>query len=583
MGILSVFLRSLWGKQQDSRAKDEVALFTESELQAKAEALTLQGLRYFNQGQLDQAAECYLDAIQLFPLCIEALVNIGNVYLLQGRYEEADFFLTKAIALRPELYQPYLVRIQLLLRQEAFEEAIAFGYEIIRLHPTCAEAYLHLGNVCMLQGQYEEAERLMTHAITLEPKLYKAYIVQLQLLLRKGELDRAVEFGQKAISLYPSGDEAYATLGDIYKEQKRYEEAELALAKALELAPERPWSHIIHFHLLLLRGDFERGWAALLKSEKSFQGLLGDQAAEYSKKQFTHERYMQDPDFHQKTILFWTDWGLGDSLLFLRYLTLFRKRYQPQRIIVACEKPLMRIFQDIADEVIPKPQATLITESPYDYHSSLFNLPGLFETQLESIPQIVPYISVSGEDKAKWADRIAALPGLKVGLAWGGGDAINVKDALRSISLSKFEPLLNIEGITWVSLQKGKPAEQLRAMPCSIIDWTEELQDMMDTAALVENLDLTISVDTSVINLVGALGRPGWVLNRYGSEWRWLCDREVSPWYPSVRIFSQPSMNDWDSVIARMVTELQKVVESAGVKHSFRKQVTPMNDLQIYG
>lgn len=466
-------------------------------------------------------------SLERLTLLAEAAKNLGNECLLHYEFEKAEEHYKKAISILP----------------------------------TYAEAYVNLANIFMINGRYDDAQENLVKAINLKPELYQSYLLKIQLLLRKGNLHEALTNGYSVIQLNPECIDAYIVLGDIYKELKQYEEAEAMLTKAFALQPESAWAHYIHFHILLLLGDFKRGLAALEQYEKGHQGLSGSSGEHYVKKKFTLERYRQDDAFYKKSIFFWTEWGLGDSLLLLRYLPLFKEKYHPKNIIVLCEEPLIKIMQTVSgvDKVISLSKG--IGDDQFDYHCSLISLPYLCGTQIETIPS-VPYISISSENKTKWMERLASCQGLKIGLAWGGGDVLNVKDKLRSIPLKQFEPLFHISGITWISLQKGKPRNQLKDCSWAITDWTEELADMQDTAALIENLDLTISVDTSVINLVGALGRPGWVLNRYGSEWRWMLDREVTPWYPSIRIFNQSALNDWDSVISKMAMELKGLVSA---------------------
>jgi hypothetical protein len=198
----------------------------------------------------------------------------------------------------------------------------------------------------------------------------------------------------------------------------------------------------------------------------------------------------------------------------------------------------------------------------FDVHCPLLSLPLIFETKLESIPSQVPYLRADNALTEAWRKRIGAGARLKVGLIWGGW-ASNQIDARRSVPLAAFAPLAQVEGAQFYSLQKGVHAEQAKSPPAgmSLIDWSGDLADFADTAALVQNLDLVISVDTAGAHLAGALGKPVWLLNRHESEWRWLLGREDSPWYPTMRIFRQTRPGDWQAVMASICNALRRLVK----------------------
>jgi hypothetical protein len=195
----------------------------------------------------------------------------------------------------------------------------------------------------------------------------------------------------------------------------------------------------------------------------------------------------------------------------------------------------------------------------FDCHAPLLSLPLAFRTELASIPAGTPYLSADNADTQRWAQRLAGdgAPALKVGLVWAGGNRPHVAelrktDSRRSVTLDTLGPVLDVPHVRFYSLQKGPAAQQLRDKPAfgeRIIDYTNELDDFADTAALVENLDLVITVDTAVAHLAGALNKPVWIMNRFDTCWRWLLDRTDSPWYPGVRLFRQPALGDWDSVV----------------------------------
>jgi len=201
----------------------------------------------------------------------------------------------------------------------------------------------------------------------------------------------------------------------------------------------------------------------------------------------------------------------------------------------------------------------------FDFHCPLLSLPLAFDTTMETIPGTAPYLAADANAVAAWRQRLAPLAGLKVGLVWAGSPGrtatTRMVDKRRSMTLAQLQPLAGVAGVGFVSLQNGEPATQVASAPAgfAIHDWTDELHDLADTAALIEALDLVISVDTSVVHLAGALAKPVWMFNRFDSEWRWLLEREDSPWYPTLRQFRQTQPGDWASVVTRMAGELAKL------------------------
>jgi hypothetical protein len=250
-------------------------------------------------------------------------------------------------------------------------------------------------------------------------------------------------------------------------------------------------------------------------------------------------------------LLIWTDQGLGDAIMMMRYFPML-KDFGFRKVVVSCEDALVRVMQSLpgVDEVVARGQLKV------NCHFPMGSLPLLFRTRVDTIPNKIPYLSVPEGLKRKWADRLAAVGPPRVGLVWAGRKN-NPKDPLRSVRLEKFSPLLDISGIEFFSLQKGEAAGQIEATGFKLIDYMDDCGDLLETAALVENLDLVVSVDTATVHLAGALGRPVWLLNRFESEWRWMLDREDSPWYPTMRIFTQPRGGNWSDVLVDVASALR--------------------------
>lgn len=245
--------------------------------------------------------------------------------------------------------------------------------------------------------------------------------------------------------------------------------------------------------------------------------------------------------------------------MMMRYLPLLVKR-NIKRLVVYSHPALKRVFANIPGgnhiDVVPITEA--LPFDAFDLYCPIMSLPYLFKTRLDTIPNKVPYLFIPEEMKQWWRTRLAEITGVKVGLVWAGGKLAST-DKNRSILIKKFALLTAMEGVRWVNLQKGQESGQLKELGWDLIDWMDECEDYLETAALVDQLDLVISVDTSVAHLAGALGKPVWLLNRFNSEWRWLLGREDSPWYPSMRIFRQRERGDWHGVIKQVADVLMKL------------------------
>jgi hypothetical protein len=261
-------------------------------------------------------------------------------------------------------------------------------------------------------------------------------------------------------------------------------------------------------------------------------------------------------DIGNRVLLISTEYGYGDTIQFCRYVPLIASR---ARVVLEVQRPLLRLLSGI------KGVAQVVAYGdplpPFDFYCPLLNLPRLLGTTLETIPAQVPYLSADREKVAAWHERLTGYQGLRVGLAWAGNPDLP-RDRQRSIALDRLAILASVRGVVFVSLQKGEAATQTRSPTLDMVvyDWTDALDDFVETAALIEAVDLVISVDTSIVHLAGALGKPVWLLNRFDTCWRWLLDRGDSPWYPTLRQFRQPRRDDWDSVLQQVGAALGRVV-----------------------
>ena len=369
-------------------------------------------------------------------------------------------------------------------------------------------------------------------------------------------MDRAIDSLRCALRIDPRSAEAWYGLAQLYVSVHRLDEAEEAFHHALEIQPDSIETSFALGLLLLLRGQLSDGWP---RYEARWQ------RTEHAKRpQFDAPEWAGD-DLGERALLIYCEQGYGDNLQFARYLPLLHQRHPRARIYYRCPPALWRLFEFRAVSWGVEMLNWEAEPPPFDVHLALLSLPWRMGTVLANIPADIPYLVPPPERVEKWAARLEPLPGKKVGLAWSGNE-IYAMQKFRAVYLKQLEPLLGVGGISWVSLQKGKDSGQIAetGLTSRILDPMDEVEDFADTAAIIDHLDLVISVDTSVLHLAGALGKPAWLLNRFDTDWRWLLDREDSPWYPTVRIFRQTSFGDWDSVLPRVAEALASWVTENG-------------------
>ena len=332
---------------------------------------------------------------------------------------------------------------------------------------------------------------------------------------------------------------ALLSLGTLLASHGRIAEAVRVLRRALRVAPGLPALHTSLAHPLLASGDLAAGWPEYewRRHVANFPRLPGPE--------------WQGEPIEGSTILVHTEQGFGDCLMLARYLPLLAQR--AGRVMLACDQPLIPLLQTIPGlaSLVELPRSSV---PRYDRWVLIGSLPLLFGTTLDSIPSPGGYLTAPATRSAAWTRLLQ--PGRKVGLVWGGNPA-QPEDKRRSMPFGTLEPLLAIPGVTFVSLQVGPRRSELAGHK-SVVDVADWLTDFAETAAVIANLDLVITVCTSVANLAGALGAPTWVMLSHAPDWRWMLNRDDSPWYASARLFRQKRAGDWDPVVAQIAAELSK-------------------------
>jgi tetratricopeptide (TPR) repeat protein len=524
-----------------------------------AEAHSNRGNALKELKRYEEALASYDRALKLRPDFAEAHSNRGDVLCKLEQFTEALASCDHALALRPDYAEALSNRGNALLKLKRFGEALASYDRALALQPGYGDAHSNRGNALRELNRFDEALASYDRAINLQPGFAAAHCNRGSVLENLNRFDEALVSYDRAVELQPDFATAYSNRGNALKELMRFDEALASFEDALAVQPDFADAHYNEALCRLLIGDFERGWK---KSEWRWQ----TEQLRDGRRTFSQPLWTGSDEIAGKTILLHAEQGLGDTIQFCRYVQLVAAR--AAHVILGVQQPLRELMA-----TLPGGAQVVSVGDPlpdFDLHCPLLSLPLAFATRLDSIPSAIPYLAACESKVQAWRDRLGERDKLRVGLVWAGNPRKALPDAnridvQRSMAFDRLAPLLEVTECEFYSLQKGDDAvRQLResASQQKVIDWTEDLRDFSDTAALIENLDLVISVDTSVAHLAGALGKPFWLLNRYNTCWRWLLDRDDSPWYPAARLFRQDATRDWGPVVDRVRAALQHYVRS---------------------
>jgi tetratricopeptide (TPR) repeat protein len=526
-----------------------------------------------DQGRLDDAVASYGRALALAPEYAEAHNNLGLVLERLGRLDEAASHYHRTLTFRPDFAAAHNNLANLLKHQGKLDEAIASYRTAISLNPAYPDAHHNLGIVLRDIGRLNEAIACYRHALTLRPA-FSETLNNLGIALKdQGRFDEAIDCFRQILAREPDNSEAHNNLGNAQREAGRLDEAVSSYRNALAIKPDNPEAPNnlgialhnqgrldealveyrtalaaapdnadFHWNLALAhlqRGDFSIGW-------REYEWRV--HTRHYVRRTFSKPAWKGDA-LNEQTILLYAEQGNGDTIQFARYARLV-KDMGAARVVVECQAGLARLLQDMSgiDSVVTAGEALPF----FDCHASLLSLPFLFETVLETIPATVPYLQPNLSLAEAWRTQLKAQ-GPNIGLVWRGS-AEHKNDRWRSIAPASLAEICVGSNVNWYSLQKDARPDEIKELSryASIQDCGADLHDWADTGALVSGLDLVVTVDTGVAHLAGALGRPVWVLLPFNPDWRWLLDRSDSPWYPTMRLFRQPSPGDWEGVFTQV-------------------------------
>jgi tetratricopeptide (TPR) repeat protein len=460
-------------------------------------------------GRPRDAVAAYDRAIAIKPDHVNALNDLGNTWGILGRPDDALAAYDKAIAAAPELAMTYNNKGAILAETQRFDEAIANYDRALALKPDYAEAYNNRGAALLV----------LSHP------------------------DQALASFEQALALRPDYAEAINNKGTALQGLDRHQEALSWHQRALALNPNNASAHLGIANAYLALGNYEAGWA-------EYEWRWGTKDLAPFRKDRRCPLWTGDQPLEHKSILLHAEQGYGDMVQFARYVPMVARR--GARVVLEVPRPLQVLFGSLEGVSQLICRGDKLPAS--DFHCPLLSLPRAFRTNVHTIPAETPYLRAASDHREKWKARLAGHSGRKIGLAWSG----RPYPRNRSIPLVTLEPLFSLPGITFVSLQQELADTDLALVRdrTNVVHFGKELQDFADTGGVISCLDLVLSIDTSVAHLAGAMGKPLWLLLQFGSDFRWLVDRDDNPWYPTARLFRQAKTGDWESVVDRVHHEL---------------------------
>ncbi len=463
------------------------------------------------RGNQEDAVVMLCRAIEKKGNYTEAYNNLGVLFREQGKLIEAEACFRKSIDLEPKRAAHYNNLALVFLDTNRHQEAVLCLQEALKFDPLLPEIYNSLGLVYEAQGKGKKAESAYAKAVWLKPEYF----------------------------------EAYYNWGTFLKSRNEDQQAEKYLQMALKLMPNDPATKFSLATLRLRAGCYEEGWklydqVRLKRSLNRSNGI---------------KRWNGEPVQGCRILLFF-DQGFGDTLQFVRYTE--QLLALGAKIVLWVQTPLQALLTN------SYPEASVycgkeIPPGVYDYACPLLSLPGILQTTIDTIPQRVPYIKPEKIIADKWRQHLQLmLPAMKkIGVVWAGNPQ-HSNDKNRSIPFSLFKQLFSLTDVSWISLQVGDRAGDIAEMSAAVLDVSADLVDFSQTAGLIENLDLVITVDSAVAHLAGAMGKVTWLLLPYSPDWRWFLHTKCSPWYPSIRLFRQKKIGDWKAVIEEVKAEFQQ-------------------------
>jgi tetratricopeptide (TPR) repeat protein len=507
------------------------------------------------RGAVCEAIASFQRAVALAPQFAQAHCNLASAYAAREQFANAEASYRQAIAAQSGYVLALYSLAVLLQQQERLDEAAALYERVLALSPDHAQAHCNLASVLKDQNRLPEALAGYDRALALDTRLPEALFNRAVIHQQQKDYPAAEAGYRAAIEARPNYPAALSNLGTVCKQQGRLDEALDCYDRALAIDATLAEPHRNRALLLLLFGNYADGW-------REYEWRLrvpGAPRTSFSQLPWSGQ------SIPGQTLLVIAEQGLGDAVQFVRYAALIKRQSQA-RVLLHCSARLHALLASAAgiDQLLAGP----VTQS-FDCYLHLLSAPAVFGTTLDTVPAEVPYLAVDKDRIEHWRRELINFEGYKIAIAWQGNPQYE-DDARRSVPLAAFAPLAEIPGVRLFSLQKQHGLEQLAAQKerLSIVDLgprlDEEGQAFVDTASVLENMDLVVTSDSAVAHLAGALGVPVWMAVAQVPDWRWLLERDDSPWYPTMRLFRQTSPGDWTAVFSRIATALREVIKRHG-------------------
>lgn len=504
-----------------------------------------QAMQLQSSGKVADAEQAWRQILEKEPNNTTVLRILGSIFGQTGRSHEAVELLGRCVIVDPGDAAAHSMLGAALAAIGHRERAIQHAGRAVELQPGSSHLHYNYGKALRDQKQNQAAAEQFRKATEAQPDFAAAWNNLANTLRDLGDLDEAYAAGQRAIALRPGNPQSLHNLGVICRDLLKLDEAMRLFDTALAYDPAFHECRLSRAMLLLLRGQYTLGWN---EYEARFDVPRTMARKEYGKPVWDG----QDPE--GRTVLLYCEQGFGDAIQFARYAPILAER--GATVILECRKELVKLFGSLRGvHQIVTPDEEL---PDFDAYRGILSMPMFSATTVETIPADIPYLRADRTQAKRWKRIIDPGSGLRIGLVWAGAAGYG-NDHNRSIALEQLAPLaVSVPEARFYSLQKGDAARQALAKPAGmkVIDLSAELNDFSDTAAAIENLDLVISVDTAVAHLAGALGKPTWLMLPFSPDWRWLLEREDTPWYPSMRLFRQPALRDWPGVIGKIAEAL---------------------------
>ena len=516
-----------------------------------ADALHYLGVLASQSGNQPVAIDLIGKAIAIKPQSAVHHYHLGNALQAHGRLDEAVVAYQRAVRLNPNDAESHSNLGHTLRLLGRLDEAIASCQRAVELSPRDAQAHNNLGTALQARGELELAVTSFRRALEVQPNYSEVYSNLGNALQEQGQLDQAMASYQRALQLRPQNAEAYNNLGNVYRTQGKPNDALACYQRAVALAPGFALARHNRGMAWLLLGDFAQGWP---EYEWRWKARPQD-LAEYPQPAW------QGESLEGRTILLWTEQGIGDTFQFVRFAQPVKER--GGRVVLRCGEKLAPILNNCPGIDIVDTKS----HEPFDLHAPLMSLPNLLKIDLAANPRAEPYLSADTGLVHRWRRELGESASFRIGIAWQG-NPLQGADRDRSIPLAEFAPLASLPNVELISLQRGFGTEQLATVSdqfkvCTFDeDFDTKSGAFMDSAAVIASLDLLVMSDSALCHLAGALGAPVWVALPYAPDWRWLLERRDTPWYPTMRLFRQPSRGDWASVFGQIAAELQPTLAS---------------------